>query len=179
MRILCTSALPSEDYQHAGRRTRAYPRAVWHGCGLACIGRHPERGAAPRAAERGRKGSQRRGDIAAATLSQIRPGKAVGASLRMCVPCQVKVKDQTIKSIIEDMVSHANGHISGCLGTYGVLVSTTHSEPRHELRLPQLPSRQSRCRCGRGESSPGADVAAVSPVPVQMWQGWPIAIAEV
>jgi hypothetical protein len=29
----------------------------------------------------------------------------------------------------------------------------------------------SRCRCGRGEPSPGADVAGVSPVPVQMWQG--------
>ena len=29
---------------------------------------------------------------------------------------------------------------------------------------------QSRCRCGRGEPSPGADVAGVSPVPVQMWQ---------
>ena len=25
--------------------------------------------------------------------------------------------------------------------------------------------------CGRGEPSPGADVAGVSPVPVQMWQG--------
>jgi hypothetical protein len=30
---------------------------------------------------------------------------------------------------------------------------------------------QSRCRCGRGEPSPGADVAAVSPVPVPMWAG--------
>ena len=40
---------------------------------------------------------------------------------------------------------------------------------------------QSRCSCGRGEPSPGADVAGVgqsrcrvggvSPVPVQMWQG--------
>ena len=30
---------------------------------------------------------------------------------------------------------------------------------------------QSRCRCGRGEPSPGADVAGVSPVLVQMWQG--------
>jgi hypothetical protein len=29
---------------------------------------------------------------------------------------------------------------------------------------------QSRCRCGRGEPSPGSDVAGVSPVPVQMWQ---------
>ena len=31
---------------------------------------------------------------------------------------------------------------------------------------------QSRCRCGRGERSPGADVAGASSVPVQMWQGW-------
>jgi hypothetical protein len=30
---------------------------------------------------------------------------------------------------------------------------------------------QSRCRRGRGEPSPGADVAGVSPVLVQMWQG--------
>ena len=29
---------------------------------------------------------------------------------------------------------------------------------------------QSRCRCGSGEPSPGADVAAASPIPVQMWQ---------
>ena len=32
-------------------------------------------------------------------------------------------------------------------------------------------SAQSRCRCGGGEPSPGADVAGVSPVPVQMWRG--------
>ena len=30
---------------------------------------------------------------------------------------------------------------------------------------------RSRCRCGRGEPSPGADVGGVSPVPVQMWAG--------
>ena len=30
---------------------------------------------------------------------------------------------------------------------------------------------KSRCRCGTGEPSPSADVAGVSPVPVQMWQG--------
>jgi hypothetical protein len=30
---------------------------------------------------------------------------------------------------------------------------------------------QSRCRCERGERSPGADVAAVSLVPAQMWAG--------
>jgi hypothetical protein len=34
-------------------------------------------------------------------------------------------------------------------------------------RAPRLVPR----RCGRGERSPGADVAAVSPVPVQMWAG--------
>ena len=33
-------------------------------------------------------------------------------------------------------------------------------------------SPQSRHRCGRGEASPGADVAGMSPVPVQMWPGW-------
>jgi hypothetical protein len=30
---------------------------------------------------------------------------------------------------------------------------------------------QSRCTCGKGEPSPGADVARASPVPAQMWQG--------
>ena len=30
---------------------------------------------------------------------------------------------------------------------------------------------ESRCRCGSGEPSPEADVAAVRPVPVQMWPG--------
>ena len=29
----------------------------------------------------------------------------------------------------------------------------------------------SRRRCGRGEPSPGPDVAAVSPVPAQTWKG--------
>ena len=36
---------------------------------------------------------------------------------------------------------------------------------------PVRANAESRCRCGRGEPSPGADVAGVSPVPVQMWQG--------
>jgi hypothetical protein len=35
----------------------------------------------------------------------------------------------------------------------------------------RLHSPYARCRCGRGEPSPGADVAGVSPVPVQMWAG--------
>jgi hypothetical protein len=45
-------------------------------------------------------------------------------------------------------------------------------------RLRQSPHRrgrsepQSRRRCGGGAPSPGADVAGVRPVPVQMWQGW-------
>jgi hypothetical protein len=30
---------------------------------------------------------------------------------------------------------------------------------------------ESRCRCGRGGPSPGADVGGVGPVPVQMWEG--------
>ena len=33
----------------------------------------------------------------------------------------------------------------------------------------QVRRSQSRCRCGRGEPSPDADVAGVSPVPVRMW----------
>ena len=36
----------------------------------------------------------------------------------------------------------------------------------------RLNAKQSRRRCGKGERSPGADVAGVSPVPVQMWQWW-------
>ena len=39
---------------------------------------------------------------------------------------------------------------------------------RKDLRIARR--AQSRCRCGSGEPSPGADVAAVSPVPMQMWQ---------
>jgi hypothetical protein len=35
----------------------------------------------------------------------------------------------------------------------------------------RLPAARSRRRCGRGEPSPGADVAGASPVPAQMWQG--------
>ena len=37
---------------------------------------------------------------------------------------------------------------------------------------PVQASLQSRRRCGRGGSSPGADVAGVGPVPAQMWHGW-------
>ena len=39
-----------------------------------------------------------------------------------------------------------------------------------QLRAPRAQA-QSRRRCGGGEPSPGADVAGVSPVQVQMWQG--------
>ncbi len=35
------------------------------------------------------------------------------------------------------------------------------------------PWAQSRCGCGRGEPSPGADVGLVRPVPVQLWEGEP------
>ncbi len=38
---------------------------------------------------------------------------------------------------------------------------------------------QSRCRCGRSEPSPGADVEGVSPVPVQIWAGEPCPGADV
>jgi hypothetical protein len=36
---------------------------------------------------------------------------------------------------------------------------------------PRTRARQPLCRRGRGEPGPGADVAGVSPVPVQMWRG--------
>jgi hypothetical protein len=38
-------------------------------------------------------------------------------------------------------------------------------------QLPGTLGEQSRGTCGEGEPSPGADVAGVEPVPVQMWQG--------
>jgi hypothetical protein len=38
------------------------------------------------------------------------------------------------------------------------------------VRWTRLATCAVRCRCGRGEPSPGADVAGASPVPVQMWQ---------
>ena len=53
-----------------------------------------------------------------------------------------------------------------------------HGRGRRQFDRAQLPPEvlcRSWCGCGRGEPSPGADVAgaspAVSPVPVQMWQG--------
>ena len=39
----------------------------------------------------------------------------------------------------------------------------------HAFIVPDV-TPASRCRCGSSERSPGADVAAVSAVPVQMWQ---------
>jgi hypothetical protein len=47
--------------------------------------------------------------------------------------------------------------------------------PERQLCQPvysatQGDAAQSRRRCGSGEPSPGADVAAVSRVPAQMWQ---------
>jgi hypothetical protein len=38
---------------------------------------------------------------------------------------------------------------------------------------------QSCCSCGRGEPSPGTDVAGVGPVPEQMWPGEPSPGADV
>ena len=60
----------------------------------------------------------------------------------------------------------------GCEGTSPVPVpwmwwrraQSSHSAQSWQGRA------QSWSRCGRGQPSPGADVAAVSPVPVQMWQ---------
>jgi hypothetical protein len=47
---------------------------------------------------------------------------------------------------------------------------------QHDLRTSSLEElvhpTQSQRRCGRGGPSPGADVAGVSPVPVQMWERW-------
>ena len=42
--------------------------------------------------------------------------------------------------------------------------------PGEDVAAPVQMWQQSRRRCGRGEPSPGADVAEVSRVPVQMWQ---------
>ena len=44
-------------------------------------------------------------------------------------------------------------------------------ECRRNFRKEDVAARQSRRRCGRGEPGPSADVAGVSPVPAQMWQG--------
>jgi hypothetical protein len=70
------------------------------------------------------------------------------------------------------MVSHANGHTSGCLGTYGVLVLRTRSlgtsYKAAPAAIPPVPVQmwqgraQSWCGCGRGEPSPGADVAGLA-----------------
>jgi hypothetical protein len=42
---------------------------------------------------------------------------------------------------------------------------------RERQPVANKPLHESRCRCGRGEPSPGAYVAVVCPVPVQMWEG--------
>jgi hypothetical protein len=46
-------------------------------------------------------------------------------------------------------------------------------QPNPRRSCPDHPQRcaQSRRRCGSGAPSPGADVAAPSPVPMQMWPG--------
>ena len=46
--------------------------------------------------------------------------------------------------------------------------------PRTDARSRHISSGYgpARCTCGRGEPSPGADVAGASPVPVRMWQRW-------
>ena len=48
--------------------------------------------------------------------------------------------------------------------------SLTPCSTRHPTAL-QLHPVPAWCRCGTGEPGPGADVAGVSPVPVQTWQG--------
>jgi hypothetical protein len=45
-------------------------------------------------------------------------------------------------------------------------VDAARSHVSHDQNLAPRPSP---CRCGTGEPSRGADVAGVSPVPVQMW----------
>jgi hypothetical protein len=49
-----------------------------------------------------------------------------------------------------------------------ILTSCRAARPRQRM---QIWRGRSLCRCGRGEPSPGTDVAGVSPVPAQMWQG--------
>ncbi len=54
----------------------------------------------------------------------------------------------------------------------------TPAHDRHRSQTPQDPQQmwpgwaQSRCRCGRGGPSPGADAGGVGPVLVQMREGW-------
>ncbi len=54
-------------------------------------------------------------------------------------------------------------------GTHVVGVSS--ERPPHRESPVVDATRKSRCRRGRGEPSPGADVAGASPVPAQTWQG--------
>ncbi len=73
--------------------------------------------------------------------------------------------------------------VLGVLGVLGVPLDRRRGEHRladfgcalpNRCKCSALACRQPRVprrRCGGGEPSPGADVAGVSPVPVQMWQG--------
>jgi hypothetical protein len=60
-------------------------------------------------------------------------------------------------------------------GTTAIYRSNVGGGERRE-RVPgsvdlQQQGAPSRCRCGRSEPGPGADVGGVRPVPVQMWAG--------
>ena len=71
--------------------------------------------------------------------------------------------------------THGQGHTTVCARGRS-LFGRMHSVEVHRRTAGSsaalsyaFPITQSRCRCGRGEPSPGADVAGVSPVPVQTW----------
>ena len=65
------------------------------------------------------------------------------------------------------MPAHARGSVaSECLRSSPLKVGGAHKA------VQMWHGRaQSRCRCGTGEPSPGADVAAAGPVSVNMWHG--------
>ena len=88
----------------------------------------------------------------------------------------------------------AGGRVGGCGCLHATRASDQHVHTVHsrcanhackcehvaQARMWYRPKRaQSRCRCGRGEPSPGADVAGASPVPVRCGRAEPSPGADV
>ena len=100
--------------------------------------------------------------------------QAIGC--RLSASCLERVHDEHIRWVLRHrhhIVRHLRDgararpcHI--CAGT-GLAPATSATGP--PCHICGQPRNQSRCRCGRGEPNPGADVTRARAVPVQMWQG--------
>jgi hypothetical protein len=126
------------------------------------------------------------------------PGRVVSVRARACVPADVGDQPhqplRTLRVCVECAVRDVVDGAAATSSATGVLQRAQHrTEPRNArtgrkrmapaawLRAPGAATCLAAPRTGRGraaglsrapaEPSPGADVAGVSPIPVQMWQG--------